>query len=213
MAWTPLRFGKHRGRTLPQVVFADPDYFFWGIEQGIFNKDQALQAEAGLVNYRARHIKLPQGEDDAEMVAEYLIHPSAQKFADLQMVPRARSPHSGGSPAFHLQHLDLSVPRQLSPYDKTGGEHLVRLVKLYLFGSSSVAMTRERCDRFFEDDDNFDLGEYGQVGLAEEATEVVAGSEVAGSPAQSPASVRRGSPRTTPRPIPPWLPARPHSAR
>jgi len=29
MAWSTLPFGKHKGKTLPQIVFADPDWFFW----------------------------------------------------------------------------------------------------------------------------------------------------------------------------------------
>jgi hypothetical protein len=27
--WSVLDFGKHKGRTLPWVMFHDPDWFFW----------------------------------------------------------------------------------------------------------------------------------------------------------------------------------------
>ena len=27
--WTQLTNTKHKGKTLPQVIFNDPDYFFW----------------------------------------------------------------------------------------------------------------------------------------------------------------------------------------
>lgn len=35
MSWTALEFGRHTGRSLPQVMFADPDWFFWAVEAGV----------------------------------------------------------------------------------------------------------------------------------------------------------------------------------
>jgi len=29
MIWTTVPFGKHQGKTLPQIVIDDPDWFFW----------------------------------------------------------------------------------------------------------------------------------------------------------------------------------------
>jgi hypothetical protein len=29
MIWTTIPFGKHQGKTLPQIVIDDPDWFFW----------------------------------------------------------------------------------------------------------------------------------------------------------------------------------------
>lgn len=53
--------------------------------------------------------------------------------------------------------IDLSVPRQIKAYDKSGGQLLVRVVKLYLFGSSTARLTARRCEAFFDDDTNFVL--------------------------------------------------------
>jgi hypothetical protein len=33
MAWTALTFGKHADKTLPQVVIADPDWFYNAIKK------------------------------------------------------------------------------------------------------------------------------------------------------------------------------------
>ena len=33
----------------------------------------------------------------------------------------------------------------------------IRSLKFYLFGGEKARLTRRRCERFFEDDDNFDL--------------------------------------------------------
>jgi hypothetical protein len=29
MKWTEVPFGKHEGKTLPQILVSDPDWFFW----------------------------------------------------------------------------------------------------------------------------------------------------------------------------------------
>jgi len=39
MRWSTLKSGKYEGKTLPQVLFKDPDYFFWAIEEGVFDND------------------------------------------------------------------------------------------------------------------------------------------------------------------------------
>ena len=36
MSWIKLEFGKHRGLTLPQIMFCDADYFFWAYATGVF---------------------------------------------------------------------------------------------------------------------------------------------------------------------------------
>ena len=46
MEWTKLNFGKHEGKTLPQIMFIDADWFFWGWEKKIFNDKGQLKKEA-----------------------------------------------------------------------------------------------------------------------------------------------------------------------
>ena len=78
MAWTKLWFGKkHKGKTLPQIMFKDPDWFFWAIEKGVFKNKGKLGEEAWEIYQKARKIKIPRNiklplnfyED--ELVAEY----------------------------------------------------------------------------------------------------------------------------------------------
>lgn len=51
--WTTLDFGRHNGRTLPQVVLIDPDWFFYALEKGWLQGD-SLVAEAKEVASKAR---------------------------------------------------------------------------------------------------------------------------------------------------------------
>lgn len=57
MAWRILPFGKYKGKTLPQIVFADPDWFFWVVAVGF--KSGALAVEAEKIRHRATHIRIP----------------------------------------------------------------------------------------------------------------------------------------------------------
>ena len=33
MIWTTLNFSRHVGKTLPQILFSDPDWFFWAMDK------------------------------------------------------------------------------------------------------------------------------------------------------------------------------------
>lgn len=152
MAWSTLPFGKHRGKTLPQIVFSDPDWFFWAIEENVFKGP--LRREAERIDARARAIRIP-NNTAGSLEAEYLVHPPTGKFGNMEIVPASRPLHGGSSPAFRKKVIDLSVPRNIAPYDKLGCRTLVSSAKYVLFGSTSTRMTKERCDAFFDNPANF----------------------------------------------------------
>src|SRR3979411_2700750 len=57
MHWTTLKFGTHAGKSLPQIVISDPDWFFWAVACGVFTGTLAAEAE-DLVD-KATAIKIP----------------------------------------------------------------------------------------------------------------------------------------------------------
>jgi hypothetical protein len=50
------------------------------------------------------------------------------------------------------------VPRRLAKYDKSGYKIFLAQMKAILFGDPDVRMTKRRCEEFFDNDGNFDLG-------------------------------------------------------
>lgn len=153
--WTQVSFGKHEGATLPQIIFKDPDWFFWAMEKGALTKGGGmLAAEAREVDRKARNIRIPNPTNEPH-VAEYVIHQPTGKFGKLDIVPSAQPLHQGGSPAFRQDRIDMSVPRSVSNYDKTGFKILVADLKHHLFGSAKVRLTKARVEEFFENDANF----------------------------------------------------------
>jgi hypothetical protein len=148
--WTVVWFGKHKGKTLPQIVLTDPDWFFWAIEEHVFNRSAHLTSEAKEISRKARRIKVA-----AKTRVEYAIHPHARKLADVSVVPASTPRHEGSSPTYVEDVLDLSMARKISSYDKLGGQIIVRALKFHVFGNENVRLTRQRCERFFNDDSNF----------------------------------------------------------
>lgn len=154
MPWTPLDFGKYEGKTLPQILFADPDWFFWAWEQGIFGKKgPSWKAEAGDVYRKATHIRIKQLGPE-RLVAEYTSEASASKIGEVEIVPESQSLHQR---SFRSDVLDMSVPRRFKGYDKRGGSIFIKRLKEILFGKKSARMTKSRCESFFDDPGNFDL--------------------------------------------------------
>ena len=154
MNWSTVQFGKHKGKTLPQILFSDPDWFFWAIEVKAFDKKGILLQESDELFRKATNIKIPDNSDGMKVV-EYLIHQPTGKFSHFEIVPTSRPLHKGSSQASRLHVVDMSFPRTLSNYDKLGCQHLLTSLKFHIFGNKSVRMTKKRCEDFFDNSENF----------------------------------------------------------
>jgi hypothetical protein len=56
MSWTTVNFGKYTGKTLPQIVLADPNYFFWLAEK-LYGR---LMTEAELLGKTSKEHQNPE---------------------------------------------------------------------------------------------------------------------------------------------------------
>ena len=156
IVWSELEFGKHAGKTLPQVMFSDPDWFFWAYDSGAFNGDPSLKKESEEIHAKSTAIQVPQ-RGEGKMVVEYTIHKPTHKFNGLDLVPESKPHHKGSSVTFRRSVIDMSLVRQIAKYDKLGYKRLIRDLKHLLFGDSRIRMTKQRCEDFFSDHANFDL--------------------------------------------------------
>jgi hypothetical protein len=148
----PLTFGKYAGLSVTQLAFRDTDYFIWGVENGIFPGAHALVAR--MLYERITSIRIPP-EFGATAVAEYVVQPGSGAFAGLQIRERAHVDDERRGGAIILDVIDLSVPRRLRHYDKSGMKIMQRDFKEIVFGSPSARLTRARIDSFFSDPDHF----------------------------------------------------------
>jgi len=147
---TNVTFGKHKGKSLPQVLFHDPDWFFWAIEKDIFDRHPGLLVEAIELNFKARNIKIPKANPE-EWLVRYLAIDG--KFADFDIIkPDWPDVYDD---TFRYDRIDLSVPRRLKGYDKLGCRMMIKKLKRLFFGIKNVRRTRQRCEAFFDNRNNF----------------------------------------------------------
>lgn len=154
MYWKELHFGRHEGRTLPQVALMDPDNFFWMCRNAdALRRDPRLWSQARLVHSRARRILPPDKYPEVGTAVEYCVHPDGG-LCGVDLVPATGRRFPKSSDSFVRPYLDLSVPRMLKPYDKMGGKMLVWRVLLWR-GFPNQRCTKQFCDRFFDDPAHF----------------------------------------------------------
>lgn len=155
MEWSILTFGKHKGKTLPQVVLEDPDWFFMAYESGEFTRRIQFLSEANDMVKKATAIKVPE-EAGERRVAEYSFHHFTRKFLTVSIIPQSHPFNAESLWKFRKKVIDLTVPRNLLFIDTTGGERIALQVKDFLF-EKNIELTREICERFFNDEANFDI--------------------------------------------------------
>jgi hypothetical protein len=146
--WSTLHFGKHQGKTLPQIVLSDPDWFFWAIGHSIF-REQIVE-EAQDIARKATHIKIPR--PDPENWRFKYQFTSDGKFIALGIIP-AKTANIESRYAMIDAWLDLSLIHRLQKYDKFGYRILLAKFRDYFFGGSNL--TREICENFFYNEANF----------------------------------------------------------
>jgi hypothetical protein len=154
MLWSALTFGKYKGKSLPQVVLHDPDYFFWCCEKGVFDRDGFVE-QAYILEGRACNLKIPKSKPEDWCT---LYHTDRNgHFAGFDIVEVAEAPQLDSVDMWREDRLDFSVVRRLKSYDKLGGKILLRAFKHHFFGSENIRLTKQRCEEFFSKESNFIL--------------------------------------------------------
>ena len=174
MKWSALTFGKHEGKTLPQVMFIDPDWFYHGLEKGYFKGSLFLQARE--IHRKSRAIRVPRRDGEKRFV-EYIIDRGCEKFATLRVIICDAENCRPVTKNMILEVIDMRVPREFARYDKTGYHNFLFAMKVILFGDPSYKMTKRRCEEFFGNDENFELPGH-EEGAQPERPETKVASEI-----------------------------------
>lgn len=152
--YSTYRVGKHNGRSLPEILFHDADYFYWALESGCFDGPEYYQQSRD-VDLKSRRIRVPQLSDEEHWMAEYWCHAIQGDFEDVRLVPSSRPAHTGLSATFRKDVIDLSVPRSLKERDWSGNQIMGKRVRGLFFGNENVELSRADCEAFFADENNF----------------------------------------------------------
>ena len=80
MRWTRVPFGRHKGKTLPEIIVRDLDWFFWALP----NLYGRLAYEAQELARKVRAIKVPKS-DKGKLEVEYQ-YESDERFCGFSFV-------------------------------------------------------------------------------------------------------------------------------
>ncbi len=146
MFWTVVPFGKYKGKTLPEIIVRDPDWFFWAAPK-LYGK---LADEAEELARRARTIKIPNLRRK-NLQVEYK-YEMGHSFCGFAFVKAGNLQYSRW--ATRLPYLDLSWPLRRKKYDKRAGRTMIRDFRIQYFGEHK-RLTKQRCEEFFSNERNF----------------------------------------------------------
>jgi len=146
--WTPLRFGKYEGNTLPCIILKDPDWFYWAFGKKLFRG--RLDEEAAEIGRKSCSIKIPKSDPQNWRIEYQFTYDD--KFAGFSIIDEKSAVHPSENSKIST-HLDLSLPRRMKKYDKFGNELMLGDFRDYYFDGANL--TKDRCERFFLDDRNF----------------------------------------------------------
>lgn len=169
MKWDKVNFGtvkKIQDKTLPQIMFVDPDWFFYQYERENSYLRKKFGQQADFVYKRARNIKPKEGhyikhflfcDYTSDGFSPISIENAETKFSeyietgiscqDLDFLDTQQF--------FILKRIDLRFPKGLRQYDKKSCKIFVDELKEYL--SLGKRITELKAIEFFENDDNFIL--------------------------------------------------------
>ena len=145
MSWSIVPFGKYKGKTLPEIIVRDLDWFFWAVP----NLYGRLAHEAQDLARKARAIKIPKKQGKKSAV-EYR-YEFGNRFSGFAFVEPDSFLNSRW--ATRLSYLDLSWPLRRK-YDKRAGRIMIRGFRIHYFGEHK-RLTKDRCEEFFSNDRNF----------------------------------------------------------
>ena len=154
MSWKIVDFGKHEGKSLPQIAFIDPDYLFWGVERDVFHEDPMLALQARTVAGRAQRILIPDNSVMNKSV-RYMVDRRRGKLDAVLLIDMHKGAEMGYSHPNDQRHFDLSYARRLCAYDKHGAKLIVRAIKRDVFGDPRTYLKKKLVERFFDDETNF----------------------------------------------------------
>jgi hypothetical protein len=164
--WSILNFGKHKGKSLPEVVLRDPDWFFWAVKNKVLG-EQGYGAEGQELDFKARNIKIPRPSTEHWRIN--YVFDRRGRFSDFTLIQVANATEA------HPNRLDLSIGYRQKHYDKLGGKLLIKEFKIHYFGSQKAKLSRPRCEGFFDNEANFFAAESTTILAQPQLTEFLPG--------------------------------------
>jgi hypothetical protein len=145
MRWSTVPFGKYKGKTLPEIIVRDADWFFWTLPK-LYGKPAKEGQELAR---KAQAIKIP-NRYGKHLEVEYRFGMD-HRFCGFGFV-KAEAQRSQWT--IRLPYLDLKRPLRGKKYNKRACRIMRRDFRRNYFGEHK-RLTKELCEKFFSNDKNF----------------------------------------------------------
>lgn len=156
MKWLPIPDRAHQGKTLPEVFLLAPAFVINAVKAREFRGP--LLAQAKEVCRRAKVVRVPLGDDvEQDVVVFYFLLPDGN-YSGHAAVGRSDpklSQYEKFSVAKTDNCLDLTMPMRIAPGDPAAPTAMVEALKFTLLGDPHAVLSRQQCEAFFDDDENF----------------------------------------------------------
>lgn len=154
MEWTLLDFGKYETKSLPEIIFSDPDYFIWCFEHDIFRRTPQLESESEFLYERIRSIKIPDNAN-RELVAQFSLDKDTGELKRLKIIPVYK--YKTKLDIYRSSIIDLTFPRTYNYSDPHITKWFLKPLFSIIFQDFHHQPSKTECEDFFNNDDNFGL--------------------------------------------------------
>jgi hypothetical protein len=154
MQWTTFKHQPYGPpMTLPLLVLSRPGTFFHEYEYCWFDWEP-ISTEAHEIAHKSKYIKLFDQNNKRQRV-EYFISTKNRSDGAIQVTPRNEFLFKNRKDIICKDYLDLSMSTELANDNYWDSKIMKQAIKEYIFHDQDIKLTREICDEFFDDEDNF----------------------------------------------------------
>ncbi len=169
MEWNKMNFGavaNIQNKTLPQIIFINPDWFFFQYERDNSYLRKKFGIEADYIYKRVRNIKPKENhyikhflfcDYTSDGFSPINITEAKTKFLEyIETGSYCQDIDYLDSQQFTiLKRIDLRFPKSLKGYDKQSYKFFIKELKDYLFDGKRIS--EKKAIDFFENEENFIL--------------------------------------------------------
>ncbi len=174
MDWKRLHFSDFKNgiipktriheATLPLIYFNEPLWFYRCFKDKRFLFDPELQMNAKDIYEKSRNIKVPPSTNGEKREVEYLFDTDEWKINKLVAVPETKPlpPITHVSSTSLHWHREKNINMTFAFNGEAFQDHLetsyivlCRSLKRILFGTEDITLTKDICESFFDNPDNF----------------------------------------------------------
>jgi len=157
MEFSIIDFGIYNNKqlTLAQIIFIDPDWFFYNLNSSGFKNKKRIREEALFLAKRAKNIRIPKDNPNKWRVEYRMRDGEFQSLAIVEVNQLRKPSHIA---LYDTMKIDMEFPQKQKQKNTRWSKSFGKKTCRVLFGKNTI-VTNQLCSTFFNNADNFILHE------------------------------------------------------